>query len=73
MTEARRHVVPLASGRRVTVLEYGDPNGTPLFYSHGWPAAGLQAALFHEPARELGIRVLSPDRPGIGTDRKSVV
>ena len=66
MTEARRHLISLASGRRVAVCEYGDPNGTPLFYSHGWPAAGIQGALFHESARELGIRVLSPDRPGIG-------
>lgn len=63
---ARCHLVSLASGRRVAVLEYGDPRGEPLFYCHGWPAAGVQGELLDAPARELGIRVLSPDRPGIG-------
>jgi len=66
MTEPRRHLISLASGRRVAVMEYGDPHGTPLFYFHGWPAAGVQGALLDAPARELGVRVLSPDRPGIG-------
>ena len=66
MTDARRHLIPLASGRRVALLEYGDPHGTPLFYFHGWPAAGVQGALLDAAARELGVRVLSPDRPGIG-------
>jgi pimeloyl-ACP methyl ester carboxylesterase len=50
----------------VAVLEYGDPRGTPLFYFHGWPAAGVQGALLEASARELGVRVLSPDRPGLG-------
>ena len=50
----------------MAVHEYGDPHGTPLFYFHGWPAAGMQAALLDAAARELGVRVLSPDRPGIG-------
>jgi len=66
MTNPRRHLIPLASRRRVAVMEYGDPQGTPLFYFHGWPAAGVQGALLDAPARELGVRVLSPDRPGIG-------
>ena len=66
MIEARRHLIPLASGRRVAVLEYGAPDGPPLFYFHGWPAAGVQGAMLDAEARDLGIRVLSPDRPGIG-------
>jgi pimeloyl-ACP methyl ester carboxylesterase len=59
--------ISLSSGRRVTVHEYGDPTGTPLFYFHGWPAAGVQGSLLDATARELGVRVLSPDRPGVGT------
>jgi pimeloyl-ACP methyl ester carboxylesterase len=66
MTESRRHLIPLASGRRVAVLEYGAPDGAPLFFFHGWPAAGMQGAMLDADARALGIRVLSPDRPGIG-------
>ena len=45
MTDARRHLIPLSSGRRVAVLEQGDPDGAPLFYFHGWPAAGVQGAM----------------------------
>ncbi len=65
MTPARR-LIPLASGQRVALLEYGDPEGKPLFFFHGWPAAGIQGSMLDAPARELGVRVLSPDRPGIG-------
>lgn len=66
MPDPLRHLIPLTSGRRVSLLEYGDPLGTPLFFFHGWPAAAVQGALLDAPARELGVRVLAPDRPGIG-------
>lgn len=66
MIHTRCHLISLAAGRRVAVHDYGDPHGTPIFYFHGWPAAGLQGALFDAAARELGVRLLSPDRPGIG-------
>lgn len=66
MINACRHLIPLASGRRVMVHEFGDPHGRPLFYFHGWPAAGVQGALLDTTARALGVRVLSPDRPGVG-------
>ena len=66
MTDTHRRLISLSSGRHVAVHEYGDPHGTPLFFCHGWPAAGMQGALLDAAARELGVRVLSPDRPGIG-------
>jgi len=46
--------------------EYGDPDGQPLFYYHGWPSSRLQAGLLHHLACERGIRVLALDRPGMG-------
>lgn len=46
--------------------EYGDPDGRPLIYSHGWPSSRLQARLLHHLALERGIRVIALDRPGIG-------
>lgn len=67
MPDARRHLIPLASGQRVAVHEYGDPQGQPMFYFHGWPAAGVQGSMLDTTARELGIRIFSPDRPGIGS------
>ena len=37
---AQSRVVQLATGRKVGVYEYGDPNGRPVFALHGTPACG---------------------------------
>ena len=50
----------------VGVYEYGDPNGAPVFVFHGTPACGAGFAWADEPARERGLRLLAPDRPGVG-------
>ena len=50
----------------IRLFSFGDPDGRPLLYCHGWPGSGFQAALADEAARRHGFRVLSPDRPGIG-------
>jgi pimeloyl-ACP methyl ester carboxylesterase len=52
--------------QRVAWDEYGDPDGRPMIYAHGWPSSRLQARLLHHLACERGIRVLALDRPGIG-------
>jgi pimeloyl-ACP methyl ester carboxylesterase len=59
-------IIPLSGDRTIALAEYGDPAGTPVFFCHGWPASRLQAGLLDEHARELGARILSPDRPGVG-------
>jgi pimeloyl-ACP methyl ester carboxylesterase len=51
---------------RLAVDETGAPSGTPIFFFHGWPASRLQGSGFGVEGRELGARILSPDRPGIG-------
>ncbi|RYD77682.1 MAG: alpha/beta hydrolase [Verrucomicrobiaceae bacterium] len=56
----------LQSGGRIAWEECGDPQGTPVFFFHGWPASRLQGEGFDVTARELGVRIISPDRPGIG-------
>lgn len=56
----------LSSGRRLAYGEYGDPKGVPAFYFHGWPSSGIQGSLMHDAGRELGLRIISPDRPGLG-------
>ncbi len=58
-------MVQLQSGRRIAVDEYGDPAGTPVFFCHGWPSSRTMAVLTDEAARDLGVRIISPDRPGI--------
>lgn len=56
----------LSSGHRIAWEESGDPDGIPVFFFHGWPASRLQGAGFGVEARELGVRIIAPDRPGIG-------
>jgi pimeloyl-ACP methyl ester carboxylesterase len=56
----------LADGRKVQLEEYGDPDGVPALWSHGAFSSRLEAWSLDAPARELGVRVLSLDRPGLG-------
>ncbi len=57
--------ITLADGGHVAIAEYGDPAGTPVFFCHGWPSSRTMAELTDTAARQLQIRIISPDRPGI--------
>src|ERR671921_2489069 len=57
--------VALSNGSTVALSEYGDPQGVPVFFCHGWPSSRTMAELADDAARFLGIRLISPDRPGI--------
>lgn len=61
----RTETIMLANGAAVAISAYGDPQGAPVFFCHGWPSSRTMAELAHEAARELGLRIISPDRPGI--------
>src|SRR6187551_2070777 len=61
----RKDIVQLDNGAVVAFQEYGDPAGTPVLFCHGWPSSRTMAQLTDEPARALGVRIISPDRPGI--------
>lgn len=56
----------LSSGLRLCYAEFGDPQGVPTFYFHGWPCSRLHAWTMHEAALKQGIRLICPDRPGLG-------
>jgi len=58
--------VPGPGKRVVAVQSYGDPQGRPVFFFHGWPSSRFQGALADEAARKMGVRFLSVDRPGVG-------
>ncbi len=58
--------VHTADGRVVGYYEYGDPAGEPVLALHGTPACGAGFAWADRGARMRGIRLLAPDRPGIG-------
>lgn len=56
----------LPDGRKIAICEYGDPRGQPVFYFHGTPGSRHEPIHADEPARGHGIRVIAPDRPGMG-------
>lgn len=55
----------LKNGGKLAFCEYGNANGTPVFFFHGWPSSRTMAQLADNAARELDVRIISPDRPGI--------
>jgi pimeloyl-ACP methyl ester carboxylesterase len=59
------HHVALEDGRTLAFREYGDATGVPVIFCHGWPSSCTMAELTDEAAREVGARIISPDRPGI--------
>jgi pimeloyl-ACP methyl ester carboxylesterase len=62
----RERRVVLEGGRTVAVAEYGSVGGPVVMAFHGTPAGRLMFDLVHEPALARGLRVVCPDRPGIG-------
>ncbi|MGZ4671354.1 MAG: alpha/beta fold hydrolase [Ilumatobacteraceae bacterium] len=55
-----------ANGATVGYYEYGDPAGKPVLAFHGTPACGAGFAFADSAALDRRLRVLAPDRPGIG-------
>ena len=58
--------VTLRDGRELAYEEYGDPDGDPVLSFHGGLSSRLDAAPAHAAALSLGVRIVSPDRPGMG-------
>jgi pimeloyl-ACP methyl ester carboxylesterase len=46
--------------------EWGDRDGLPLLYFHGWPGSRLEARLGDDAATANGVRLIAVDRPGMG-------
>jgi pimeloyl-ACP methyl ester carboxylesterase len=59
-------VLRLGDRRLLTFAEYGDPDGRPVLAFHGTPGSRFQLTALDEPAREVGVRLIVPDRPGYG-------
>jgi pimeloyl-ACP methyl ester carboxylesterase len=59
-------ILRLDDGRSLEYAEYGDPLGRPVFFLHGYFGSYHQASLAHQGGIEQGIRIIAPNRPGIG-------
>jgi len=59
-------VTALPDGRDLGWLEIGDPDGAPVLAFHGTPGSRLQHEVDDTRLRAMGVRVISPDRPGYG-------
>jgi pimeloyl-ACP methyl ester carboxylesterase len=58
--------VTVVGGRRVAWTEHGDPAGPLVVFLHGIPDSRVGKGYLAEPARARGLRVVCPDRPGVG-------
>ncbi len=58
--------VALPDGRTVVVDELGAPEGKPVLWCHGGLSSRTDARLVAPGAAAAGVRLLAPDRPGIG-------
>jgi pimeloyl-ACP methyl ester carboxylesterase len=52
--------------RTVGFYEFGESSGRPVLALHGTPACGAGFSFANDAARRLGLRVIAPDRPGVG-------
>jgi len=59
-------VLKLHDGRSLAYTERGDPRGVPIIHQHGMPGSRLDHEADDEFYRSLGVRVITPDRPGYG-------
>jgi pimeloyl-ACP methyl ester carboxylesterase len=65
MSRTQKHIT-LSDGRRLGFAEFGDRQGKPVFYCHGFPGSRLEARLADRLSRESRIRLVGIDRPGYG-------
>ena len=59
-------LVRLRDGRSLAYAEYGDPDGSVVVNAHGGLACRLDVEAAHDVATGAGVRLISPDRPGVG-------
>ncbi|KAH9902071.1 alpha/beta-hydrolase [Xylariomycetidae sp. FL2044] len=57
----------LSDSRVLCYAVYGDPSSKrTVFFHHGMPGSHIEAAQYHEGARQRGLRLLAVERPGYG-------
>ncbi len=64
--DAPSETLTLSDGRRLSFCSFGDPQGRPLVALHGTPGSRLKFASADPIARDLGLRLICPDRWAYG-------
>lgn len=59
-------LLPLGKHRQVECGIYGPEKGEPVFYFHGIPGSHHDVQMVEEALPRHGVRVIAPNRPGIG-------
>ena len=58
--------IRLNDGRKLAYTEHGDLTGSPVFFVHGNPGSRLTRHPDESIAKNMGARLITPDRPGYG-------
>lgn len=57
----------LPDGRKMAYAEFGQPDGHPVIYCHAAPSSRFEPLIIGEEVfRQYGLRMIAPDRPGMG-------
>ncbi|MBY9018066.1 MAG: alpha/beta hydrolase [Candidatus Lokiarchaeota archaeon] len=59
-------IIKLNDGRTLGYIDLGPKDAKPLFHFHSFPGSRLEATILSDRAIIRNIRVISPDRPGMG-------
>jgi pimeloyl-ACP methyl ester carboxylesterase len=63
------NILTLPDGRKLAYAEFGKPDGYPLLYCHASPSSRLEPLFLGDDiVSQLGLRVICPDRPGMGAE-----
>jgi pimeloyl-ACP methyl ester carboxylesterase len=66
LVDGTTRIVRLRDGRRLAYMERGRPDGFPILHHHGMPGSRLQHEAEADFYEQLGVRMITPDRPGYG-------
>jgi pimeloyl-ACP methyl ester carboxylesterase len=58
--------IKLRDSRCLGYAEFGNPRGKPFLFFHGYPGSRWDGAETGHAAERVGVRLIAPDRPGMG-------
>lgn len=58
--------ITLNDGRQLAYAEFGDPDGKPVIYNHGYNGSRFEGYMMGNAIDTAEIRLIVPDQPGIG-------